>query len=247
MSLKDKSRRDFLKNAGKLVFGAFSLSALPKLSFSSLAYPDYIKPDLKPQKKIAITIDDGWFDREKIVHITDYYNVPVTMFIIGKVIHEDPKPWIKAIEKGHEIGCHTFYHGFFSRETEEKILDDFSLYEKTFLNKLGKDNYQNIKHFRYPYGDTGNKITRPLVEKLVQDKGWKVAWWDLDLSFMHRPRFSDYKSPTLPFDKFKIYMEENHEKTIVLLHFKYPDWEVLPRIIEYSLQNNIKMVKLSEL
>jgi len=30
--------------------------------------------NIKPQ--IALTIDDGWFDREKMVNIVNYYQVP---------------------------------------------------------------------------------------------------------------------------------------------------------------------------
>ncbi len=246
-------RREFLKTA---------LVGLAGVGIGS-AFGNNISPikleTKKPQKvkpQIALTIDDGWFDREKMVNIVNHYGVPANFFIIGRVIEEDPKPWINAIENGHELGCHTYYHNFFSRETISTINEDFSLYAKTFIDKLGSENFNSIKHFRYPYGDVGNYMNKRYIESLIKAHGWDIAWWDLDLSFYHRPRFGVYKSPIQPFDKFRIYMEHMEElsmrlgkptKTKVLMHFKYPDDLTLRDVIEYSLKQGYEIKRLSDL
>ncbi len=246
-------RREFLKTAmlglvGVSVGSAFG-NALSPIKLETQK-PSKVKP------WIALTIDDGWFDREKMVNIVNHYQVPANFFIIGRVIEEDPKPWINAIENGHELGCHTYYHNFFSREPISKVNEDFSLYAKTFIDKLGAENFNSIKHFRYPYGDVGNYMNRKYIESLIKAHGWDIAWWDLDLSFYHRPHFGVYKSPIQPLDKFKIYMEHMEElsmrlgkptKTKVLLHFKYPDDLTLKDVIEYSLKQGYEIKRLSEL
>jgi len=247
-------RRELLKNLalGSLALG---ISGVAKNSFGQIASAQTsASKSIKPW--IALTIDDGWFDREKMVNIVNHYKVPANFFIIGQVIEEDSKPWINAIENGHELGCHTYYHDFFSKETISKIDEDFSLYAKTFIDKLGNENFNNIKHFRYPYGDVGNYINKKYISQLVKAHGWDVAWWDLDLSFYHRPHFGAYKNPIQPLDKFKIYMEHMEElsmklgrptKTKVLMHFKYPDDLTLRDVIEYSLKQGYEIKRLSEL
>lgn len=211
----------------------------------------------KIMPQVAITIDDGWFDREKMVDIVNHYKVPANFFIIGEVIQwHSAKPWISAIENGHELGCHTYFHNFFSKESLSTINDDFSLYAKTFINKLGQENFNNIRHFRYPYGDVGNYANKLYIENLIKAHNWNISWWDLDLSFYHRPRFGVYKNPIKPLDKFKMYMENMEEisqnlgkptKTRVLLHFKYPDDLTLKDIIEYSLKRGYELKTLSQL
>jgi len=247
-------RREFLKNLalGSLALG---ISGVAKNSFGQIASAQTsASKSIKPW--IALTIDDGWFDREKMVNIVNHYKVPANFFIIGQVIEEDSKPWINAIENGHELGCHTYYHDFFSKETISKIDKDFSLYAETFIDKLGNENFNNIKHFRYPYGDVGNYMNKKYISQLVKAHGWDVAWWDLDLSFYHRPHFGAYKNPIQPLDKFKIYMEHMEElsmklgrptKTKVLMHFKYPDDLTLIDVIEYSLKQGYEIKRLSEL
>jgi len=247
-------RREFLKNLalGSLALG---ISGVAKNSFGQIASAQTsASKSIKPW--IALTIDDGWFDREKMVNIVNHYKVPANFFIIGQVIEEDSKPWINAIENGHELGCHTYYHDFFSKETISKIDKDFSLYAETFIDKLGNENFNNIKHFRYPYGDVGNHINKKYISQLVKAHGWDVAWWDLDLSFYHRPHFGAYKNPIQPLDKFKIYIEHMEElsmklgrptKTKVLMHFKYPDDLTLRDVIEYSLKQGYEIKRLSEL
>jgi hypothetical protein len=66
-------RREFLKNI--LVGGiGLGIGSAFGSTFKIPTKEQTKSTNIKPQ--IALTIDDGWFDREKIVNIVNYYQVP---------------------------------------------------------------------------------------------------------------------------------------------------------------------------
>lgn len=79
----------------------------------------------KKRNKDFLTVDDGWHYKKTILEIADHYKVPLNMFIIGKIIEEDPAIWQKAIEKGHMLGSHSQHHHKFSKTDKKIIVDDF--------------------------------------------------------------------------------------------------------------------------
>ena len=89
-----------------------------KLCLGTVSAPLFATEKPKEQKKetkIFLTVDDGWHYKKTILEIADHYKVPLNMFIIGKIIEEDPAIWRQAIEKGHMLGSHSQYHHKFSK------------------------------------------------------------------------------------------------------------------------------------
>ena len=84
----------------------------------------------KKDVEIYLTVDDGWNHKKAIIETANHYKVPLNLFIIGKVIEQDPAIWRQAIDKGHMLGSHTYNHHKLSRIDEEIIAADFKQYKK---------------------------------------------------------------------------------------------------------------------
>ncbi len=192
--------------------------------------------------EIFLTVDDGWNYKRQILDIANHYNVPLNLFIIGKVIEKDPRVWQEALERGHMLGSHTYNHHKLSRVDEEVICQDFKDYKKCVLNSLGRESFEKIKFFRYPYGDTGNKETKPTTKQLIADNGWKTSWWNMDLSFAsYSYGVRAYKSP----DEQLAYFSKNLRYiNVPLFHFKDPDVRAIELVIKFGLENGYKFARL---
>jgi peptidoglycan/xylan/chitin deacetylase (PgdA/CDA1 family) len=142
------NRRDFIK-----LCAASSLVAHSELFASETA------------KEIYLTVDDGWYFTSQIVDLANHYKVPLNMFVIGQIVQENPKFWNKAVEQGHLLGSHTYYHPKFSRTDSTAIANDFAKYEQSMKNKIGTEGFKKITHFRYPYGNKGNQANKDEIKK----------------------------------------------------------------------------------
>lgn len=195
-------------------------------------------------KEIYITIDDGWFFTKEIIDMANHYKVPLNMFIIGQIVQKDPAFWAKAVEQGHMLGSHTYYHPKFSRTDNSSINTDFKTYESTLKNKIGSDGFKKITYFRYPYGNKGNSANQNEIKKHIEDYGWKVSWWTHDVSFYSgKYGVSAYKDPN---NQLKDFVANIKPVNVPLFHFKDPDRVGLEKIIQYGLENGYKFKRLDE-
>jgi len=230
-------RRDFLKLAG-LTCSAPSLIASDALNLE--------KPNMTAcNTEIYLTVDDGWHYKKTILEIAEHYQVPLNLFIIGKVIEQDPSLWIKAMDNGHLLGSHTYTHPKFSKIDISTISEDFKLYRANMIKVMGRENFDRIKYFRYPYGDTGNTENKHEIKKIIEDNGWKISWWNMDLSFKNNGYgVIPFRDPRDQLRSFESGMERN--KNVVLFHFKAPDFQAIELVIKEGLKNGYKFCTLNE-
>lgn len=228
------NRRNFLKLAG------LTCSA-PTIA---MAEPLQLDKNSADGTEIYLTVDDGWHYKKTILEIADHYKVPLNMFIIGKVIEQDPSLWIKAMDRGHILGSHTYLHPKFSKIDSSIANEDFKLYKTKMVNIMGRENFDRIKYFRYPYGDTGNSENRSEIKKMVEDNGWKISWWNNDLSFKSSGYgVSPYRDPREQLRSFESTIGKN--KNVLLFHFKAPDFQGIELIIKNGLENGHKFCTLN--
>lgn len=195
-------------------------------------------------KEIYLTIDDGWYFTSEIIDMANHYKVPLNMFVIGQIIEKDPKFWTKAVEQGHMLGSHTYYHPKFSRTDNAMINADFKNYESAMKNKIGNESFRKITYFRYPYGNKGNSANQLEIKKHIEDYGWKVSWWTHDVSFYQNANGTHVY--TKPDAQFKDFTTNIKQTNVPLFHFKDPDRLALEKIIKYGLENGYKFKRLDE-
>lgn len=216
-----------------------------KLCLGAASSPLFAMEKPKEQKnetKIFLTVDDGWHYKKTILEIADHYRVPLNMFIIGKIIEEDPAIWQKAIEKGHMLGSHSQHHHKFSKTDKKIIVNDFREYKKCVVNTLGKESFEKIKYFRFPYGDRGKGEVKNVAEDIITDNGWLQSWWTTDLSFSSNGYgVKAFKSPQ---DQLRKFASNVKPINVPLFHFKDPDVRALELVIQYGLSKGYKFCRL---
>ncbi len=202
--------------------------------------------NLKLQRKILLTIDDGFLSfYEKAWPILKEKKIPFILFVSTREVGAfNYMSWdqIREISKENfvEIGNHSHTHEYLADEKNEIIKKDIEKSIAIFKKELGK----NSDFFSYPFGEYSNDF-----KKIIKNFGFKYAFgqhsgvMDETKDFYEFPRYpinekygeiKRFKSitRTLPFKYKKIYPEEKY-----LLQNKNP-----PKV-KIEFYENIKNLK----
>jgi len=173
------SRRDFLK-----------LGGLTLLSTALLPYEATVPPDREHAvfyqgssnyNHVALTYDDCYLTTmlHRLENILDRYpRVRVTLFPVGEAIInnqvKDPGIWKRFIDKGHEIGYHSFNHINPELQSKEKVIADFDRWIDALRNVLGDE---PIVHFaRPPFGNTSQSFLYMCTQRRLVPAMWSTGW-----------------------------------------------------------------------
>jgi peptidoglycan/xylan/chitin deacetylase (PgdA/CDA1 family) len=186
-------------------------------------------------KKIALTFDDGPHPRltQKVLDILDKYSIKATFFVIGVNVKNYPKQLDMIIDKGHEIGNHTYSHNLLKSIPKEKIEKEISDTEKEIKNIRDYD----LTLLRPPCGFYDEKL-----EKIAMDKGSKIVLWSIDTL--------DWSHASAKNMSRKI-LKNAKDGDIILFHDyvsgEYNTPETLEIIIPILLEKGYEFVTVSEL
>ncbi len=192
----------------------------------------YCKND---DRKIALTFDDGPHPKytAEILEILDRYDIRATFFLIGSCAKEYPDLVRQEVEKGHEIGNHTYSHLKLYHATQSALKEELSKTD-TLLTQLTQ---KNIRLFRPPEGYCSKSITA-----LSEDFGYQVILWNIDTrDWAHTP-----------LDTIVTNVKKNVKSGDILLFHDYiakdsPTPAALEILIPYLLSEGYRFVTVSEL
>lgn len=181
-------------------------------------------------KEVAITIDDGPSIAflEKVLPILERYGAKATFFVEGKYIQKDPSTIKLIVEKGHEVGNHTFSHRALNRLSDSQIREEI---ERT--DRLIREGGGNPRYLRPPYGAVDAR-----VYKIAKELGYTVVFWSVD------PQ--DWRDPPPQFIVNYV-LKHARDKSVILLHEKRNTWKALPGILEGLSKKGFRCVSLQEL
>ncbi len=133
-----------------------------------------INESLKDKNIACLTFDDGPDPNAtpQILDLLAKYNIKATFFVLGKNVQKYPDLTRSIIEKGHEIGEHSYEHLHAWKSNPLNYWKDL-LTAKKLVNHY----YQSEKQvlFRPPYGKV-NIIT--LLYTIIYKR--KLVFWNLD-------------------------------------------------------------------
>src|SRR3954462_4960744 len=116
-----------------LLIGAGALGAAGFLGYHSLAprsqfFGESFIGTPGRGRKLALTYDDGPNDPDTplLLDVLDNHHVKATFFLIGKYVEQRPDLVRNIVERGHEIGNHTFSHPNLSLVSEDREIDELA-------------------------------------------------------------------------------------------------------------------------
>lgn len=157
-----------------LVFiGIFTVFTLCLISYANAENKLVFKSNSNNQMKIALTFDDGPHPKntKKILDVLDKYNVKSTFFVVGVNVKNYPKALCEIVERGHEIGNHTYSHSILKSMNEEQIRKEINDTEDA-LSELCKYTPNLI---RPPCGMYNSSLL-----KVAKSKDYKIVLWTID-------------------------------------------------------------------
>lgn len=185
-----------------------------------------------PEKKVSLSFDACWgADKtEELLRVLEQYQVKTTFFLVNIWLDKYPDLARKIAQAGHEIGLHSTTHPSFPSLSEEAM--ERELVENAALIRQ-VTGYEPVL-FRPPFGAYDNRVIT-VAEKL----GFKTIQWSIDSL--------DWKDLTAD-QMFERITKRARPGAIVLMHNNGKHTaEVLPRLLEWFLQEGYRVVPISEL
>lgn len=145
---------------------------LPIRAFAVGNTPVY-SSNLQEGKRIALTFDDGPHPRNtpKILDILDKYGIKATFFLIGVNAKNYPEALKMVIDKGHEIGNHTYSHKPLKSKSKDEIYKEIMDTER----EIAKSGSFSTSLIRPPCGLYDNTLVEIAIEN-----DYKIVLWNID-------------------------------------------------------------------
>lgn len=182
-------------------------------------FPSIIWKGKTDEKILHLTFDDSptpeftfW-----ILNLLEKLNIKATFFCVGESAEKYPKIILSILDKGHQIGNHTYSHknGFLSST-------------KSYLHNIErcKKILPNTTLFRPPFG----KIYPWQISKIKEN--YKIVMWDIVSYDFHK---------NITEEKVKSNVLNNVENgSIIVFHDNKKSKKILKLCLEEILQNLIK-------
>ncbi|MGY5851530.1 polysaccharide deacetylase family protein [Salegentibacter sp. F14] len=135
---------------------------------------------LNTEKSIFFTFDDGPIPEVTpwVLNQLEAFQAKATFFCIGENIRKNPELFQKMLNKGHQIGNHSFNHLNGWKTPTSKYLQNVLLTE-ALLEKKHPQN-PRPKLFRPPFGKLKNSQARKLSKLGFKIVMWDVISWDFN-------------------------------------------------------------------
>lgn len=230
---------------------SFNLKGENRFSRKEKIFGAVISSGSRDTNKVALTIDDGW-DAKWVRQALDCLHeeeVTATFFPTGAAVKANPDLWKHAVREGHELGNHTYTHGYLTSLTEDEIRLDLEQWQKEVDAALG---YPYPAFFFRPpgmAGFTGDKEETAYYRELIGKNDLIIALWDIETYYaLYSSGGPRHKGTELTPEIVAEYIvEEAFGGSIILLHFTRLDVGAIPLLIRGLGEKGLEVVSLSEM
>lgn len=169
---------------------------------SSLLYGKVCYQGSSSEKLVALTFDDGPNPpyTTQILDILDKYDIEATFFLIGKNVEMYPELAREIVERGHQVGNHTYIHADLLKLDRKQMAKEIDATTDIIETATGV----RPRLFRPPHG-----FRDPVVLEKARERNLQVIQW----SVMAR----DWKKPGAEVITDRI-VQKVQNGAIILLH-----------------------------
>lgn len=127
----------------------------------------------RDDRKISISLDATWGvdQTDLLLDILDRHEVKTTFFLAGYWVEQYPEYVKKIVERGHEVGNHSYEHPHMNALTPDQIRQDLQKNHDLLKSLTGHDSFL----FRPPFGEYSNKVI-----EVAHDLGYFTIQWSID-------------------------------------------------------------------
>lgn len=183
------------------------------------------------EPKVALTCNVFWGEEflPDMLDTLDKYQVKITFFVGGSWAKRYPDLLKEIVNRGHEIGNHTYSHPHPNRLSKEQNKEQITKAEVLMYETTG------VKTNLYapPYGEFNDTVLQA-----AQELGYSTIMWSIDTV--------DWKRPSPEVISNRIF-KKLHNGAIILMHPTDPTAKALPGIIEKMQSQGYQLVKVSEM
>ena len=227
------SRRDFLKLSGAALLG---ISASKFIPFQD-DEPNFTAPLIwngsRKFKRMAFTYDDCYLlnkMQDLEVLLDEFPEFKVTFFPVGAKIldldQQDKGIWKRLVDKGHEIGYHTFDHVNLGVMSPAGALMDYDKWYGALTQVLGAE--YNMRFMRPPYD-----IISHTMDVLCQERGLVATLFSI----------GGGGEPNVVVKA----VQEGKGGDIVQMHIRTQDYNSSVQVFPWLKENNWELVTMSKL
>ena len=179
-------------------------------------------------KVIAFTFDDGpSIYTLDVLNVLDEYNAKATFFEVGYMIKNRTDTVNEVLNRGYEIGNHTYDHSNLNKLSLEKVQNKIDSNNALFNEITG----QNMSLLRPPYGNCKTSIrsviTVPIINWSVDSRDWESRNAEKIIEVVKR---------------------DTSDGDIVLFHDLYPETlEAIKVLVPYFYEQGYEIVSVSKL
>lgn len=183
ISVRNVERVDSKAKIKKLIAGAMAIVLTWALCLSpSAELPIGVyRNHENASGKIALTFDDGPHPKytSQILDILEQYGVRATFFVVGENVSYYPEAAREIVQRGHEIGNHTYTHPRAVRMSTQDLRRELKACEDVIQSVTDS----SPKLFRPPEGSWNMKVL-----EIAREMDYPIILWDVDtLDWAHTP------------------------------------------------------------
>lgn len=139
----------------------------------------------RADRRLSISFDATWGvdQTDLLLDILDEHGVKTTFFLAGYWAERYPEYVKKIVERGHEIGNHSYEHPHFNSLSKAQIQSDLKRNHEMLKELTGTDSFL----FRPPFGEYSNKVIEAAEELGYFTIQWSIDsldWKDVSADFM---------------------------------------------------------------
>lgn len=183
-------------------------------------------------KRVAITLDDGWFEHNELLDLIHSYGIRCTVFIIGGRGIGDGRPhWIKKMdEMGFEVCNHTLDHKIITKLPDDKLEENI---------RKAQRNITNVTHKMYPYLRPPFGVYDKRTVNVLARNGFKAILWTVSINDTYR----GVKSA----NQVAHVLKHLKNGAIILAHFRaHNTYTVIKELIPKIQEQGYEIVTVSE-